>query len=162
MFRSILFSGALLAAGSSAALAQEVAISGKDFLSGAGDAKIAELARQAAASGKTLVITAPPYWQDKATAKAHSGAANAAVRTSDAFFENVLVRIEVTTPAGKVGEAPKAAAPRPEARPEPKPAPPAPKPVVRAPPAPAPKPAPVEAPPPTPARMCAKARGPGK
>ncbi len=52
MFKRILFTGALFAAG--AASAQEVAISGKDFLSGAGDAKIAELARQAAASGKTL------------------------------------------------------------------------------------------------------------
>src|SRR6478752_3546184 len=92
MFRSLFFTGALLAAG--AASAQEVAISGKDFLSGAGDAKIAELARQAAASGKTLLISAPPYWQDKAASKAHSAAANASVRTSDAFFENVMVRVE--------------------------------------------------------------------
>ena len=84
MFRSMLFTGALLAA--SAASAQEVAISGKDFLSGAGDAKIAELARQAAASGKTLLISAPPYWQDKAASKVHAGAANATVRMSDAFI----------------------------------------------------------------------------
>ena len=54
MYRSIFLAAALLAAGSLAA--QEVAISGKDFLSGAGDAKIAELARQAAASGKTLML----------------------------------------------------------------------------------------------------------
>ncbi len=97
MFKRILFTSALFAAG--AVSAQEVAISGKDFLSGAGDAKIAELARQAAASGRTLVITAPPYWQDKAAAKAHSAAANASVRTSDAFFENVMVRVEDSKPA---------------------------------------------------------------
>ena len=42
MFKRILLIGALFAAG--AVSAQEVAISGKDFLSGAGDAKIAELA----------------------------------------------------------------------------------------------------------------------
>ena len=157
MVRSILFAGALLASG--AVCAQEVAISGKDFLSGAGDAKIAELARQAAASGKTLVISAPPYWQDKAASKAHSGAANASLRMSDAFFENVMVRIEDAKSA-KVAEvaAPKPA-PKPEARPEPKPEPkpetrvaatPAPKaaPIEAPAPAPAPKPAPVEAPPP--------------
>jgi len=154
MFKRILFTGALFAAG--AASAQEVAISGKDFLSGAGDAKIAELARQAAASGKTLVITAPPYWQDKAAAKAHSAAANASVRTSDAFFENVMVRVEDSkaAKAAAVEPAPKPAPPpkpeaKPEPKPEPRPAPPVRKPVEEAP-APAPKPAPVEAPPPAP------------
>jgi len=153
MFRSILFVGCLAAAG--VASAQEVAISGKDFLSGAGDAKIAELARQAAASGKQLVITAPPYWQDKAAAKAHAGAANASVRTSDAFFENVMVRIEDAKPSSKAVAAepapppkpvPAKPEPRPEPpKPEPKPVAPAPKPVVAAPPA---RPAPVETPPP--------------
>ena len=160
MFKRILFTGALFAAG--AASAQEVAISGKDFLSGAGDAKIAELARQAAASGKTLVITAPPYWQDKAAAKAHSAAANASVRTSDAFFENVMVRVEDSkaAKAAPVEPAPKPAPPpakveaKPEQKPEPKPEPrPAPPPVrkpVEEAPAPAPKPVPVETPPPPP------------
>ena len=158
MFKRILFTGALFAAG--AASAQEVAISGKDFLSGAGDAKIAELARQAAASGKTLVITAPPYWQDKAAAKAHSAAANASVRTSDAFFENVMVRVEDSkaAKAAAVEPAPKPAPPakpeakpeqKPEPKPEPRPAPPVRKPVEEAP-APAPKPAPVVTPPPPP------------
>lgn len=153
MFKRILLTGALFAAG--AASAQEVAISGKDFLSGAGDAKIAELARQAAASGKTLVITAPPYWQDKAAAKAHSAAANASVRTSDAFFENVMVRVEDAKPAAKAAPAevaPRPAPPaKPEPKPEPRPAPPARKPVVEeAAPAPAPRPARVETPPPPP------------
>jgi len=161
MFRSLFFTGALLAAG--VACAQEVAISGKDFLSGAGDAKIAELARQAAASGKTLLISAPPYWQDKAASKAHAGAANASVRMSDAFFENVMVRVEDSKASTKTVEspapapAPKAAAPKPEpARPEPKPVEPKPAPPM-AKPAPvetpaAPKPAPVEAAPPPPVK----------
>ena len=147
MFRSILFTCALFGAGTAAA--QEVAISGKDFLSGAGDAKIAELARQAAASGKTLIITAPPYWQDKAAAKAHAGAANASVRASDAFFENVMVRIEDAKAAPRAAEA---AAPKPAPAPAPKAEtkvvapPPAPRPVAAPPPAPAP--APVVTPPP--------------
>lgn len=151
MFRSLLFTCALLAAG--AACAQEVAISGKDFLSGAGDAKIAELARQAAASGKTLLISAPPYWQDKAASKVHAGAANASVRMSDAFFENVMVRVEDSKAAPKVAEAPapapKAAPAKPEPRPvEVKPAPPMARPApVEAPVA--PKPAPVDVPPPS-------------
>ena len=161
MFRSIVLAGALLSAG--AVSAQEVAISGKDFLSGAGDAKIAELARQAAASGKTIVITAPPYWQDKAAAKVHSGAANASVRMSDAFFENVMVKVEDSKGAPKTVEpvakpvVPKAEV-KPESKPEVKPEPKAePRPAqlpVRKPaeetPAPAPAPKPVETPPPPP------------
>ena len=158
MFRSLFFTGALLAAG--AACAQEVAISGKDFLSGAGDAKIAELARQAAASGKTLLISAPPYWQDKAASKVHAGAANATVRMSDAFFENVMVRVEDSKASAKTVEtpapAPKAPSkpepPRPEPKPvEPKPAPPMAKPAPVETPV-APKPAPLEAPPPPPVK----------
>ncbi len=101
--------------------------------------RIAELARQAAASGKTLVISAPPYWQDKAAAKVRAGAANASVRMSDAFFENVMVRVEDSKVAAKPVEAPVAKASKPEPRSEPK--------VVETRPvAPMPKPAPVEAP----------------
>jgi len=75
-------------------LAQEVAINGKDFESGAADAKLAEIARQAAAAGKSVVVTAPAYWQGKAAAKLHAGAPNANVQAKEGFFENVLVRIE--------------------------------------------------------------------
>jgi len=75
-------------------LAQEVAINGKDFESGAADAKLAEIARQAAAAGKSVVVTAPAYWQGKAAAKLHAGAPNANVQSKEGFFENVLVRIE--------------------------------------------------------------------
>ena len=161
MYRNIVLASALLAAG--AVSAQEVAISGKDFLSGAGDAKIAELARQAAASGKTIVITAPPYWQDKAAAKVHSGAANASVRMSDAFFENVMVKVEDGKAAPKAVEpAVKAAAAKVEAKPEskpevkaePRPTAPVRKPVEEAPaPAPAPKPAEAPTPPPAPVEV---------
>jgi hypothetical protein len=121
-------------------LAQEVVINGKDFESGAGDAKLAEIARQAAATGKTVVVTTPPYWQAQAIAKLHAGSANVQLKTSDAFFENVMVRVvgndsaskSVTDPAAKVAdaahpvkpmEAPKPAEVKPV---EPKPAPPAP------------------------------------
>lgn len=75
-------------------LGQEVAVSGKDFESGAADAKLAEIARQAAAAGKAVVVTAPAYWQGKVAAKLHAGAPNATVQTKEGFFENVLVRIE--------------------------------------------------------------------
>ena len=107
MYKRVLFTGLLL---SNAAFAQETVISGKDFLSGAGDAKLAEIARQAAAEGKSVQITAPKYWQDKAAAKVHAGAADARVQTSEGFLENVVVKIV----AGKA-EAPKAAAETPAA-----------------------------------------------
>jgi hypothetical protein len=64
------------------------------------------------------VITAPPYWQDKAAAKAHSAAANASVRTSDAFFENVMVRVEDSKAAKAAAVEP---APKPRHRPSPSP-----------------------------------------
>ncbi len=85
-------------------MAQEVAITGKDFESGAGDAKLAEIARQAAASGKTIIVSAPPYWQEKAIAKLHAGSAAVHLKTEDAFFENVLVRIVAAEPAKPVTE----------------------------------------------------------
>jgi hypothetical protein len=91
MFKRILLASALL---STAALAQQVDISGKDFLSGAGDARLADIARQAAASGKKVVVTAPKYWQDKVSAKLHAGAANVNVQMSEGFFESVAVRID--------------------------------------------------------------------
>ncbi|HEX4479897.1 MAG TPA: hypothetical protein VH082_03755 [Rudaea sp.] len=86
-----LMSTALMA---SAVWAQEVSVDGKDFLSGAGDAKLADIARQAAAAGKHVVVTAPNYWQSKVAAKLHAGAANVDVQMKEGFFENVLVRIE--------------------------------------------------------------------
>jgi hypothetical protein len=108
MFKRILLASALF---STAALAQQVDISGKDFLSGAGDAKLADIARQAAASGKKVVVTAPKYWQDKISAKLHAGAANVSVQMSEGFFESVAVRID----EGKAAAAPKAEPPAPAA-----------------------------------------------
>ncbi|HEX6834181.1 MAG TPA: hypothetical protein VF132_11660, partial [Rudaea sp.] len=143
MVKRLLVSSLLLA---TSAMAQEVAITGKDFLSGAGDAKLAQAGRDAAAQGKVVVITAPKYWLNQAAAKVHAGAA-VKVTTSEGFFENVVVRIEDAKAAKaetpKPAEAPKAeAAPKPAPKPEPKPEPK---------PAPAPAPAPVAPPAPTPA-----------
>ncbi|MEO8803083.1 MAG: hypothetical protein ABI304_13670 [Rudaea sp.] len=90
MIKSLILVGLLV---SGAALAQQVDISGKDFQSGAGDAKLAQIAQQAAAEGKPVVVTAPSYWQAKIEAKLHAGAANVQVRQNEGFFENVLVRI---------------------------------------------------------------------
>ena len=103
MFKRILLASALLAA--TAAMAQEVSIDGKDFLSGAGDARLADIAKQAASSGKKLVVTAPQYWQDKVAAKLHAGAANATVQMKEGFFENVLVRVEDAKAAPKAESA---------------------------------------------------------
>lgn len=91
MFKRILFAAALV---SSSAIAQEVDINGKDFLSGAGDARLADIARQAAAQGKRVVVTAPDYWQSKIAAKLHAGASNLDVQMKEGFFENVLVRVD--------------------------------------------------------------------
>lgn len=88
---------ALLFAGT--ALGQQVDVSGKDFLSGAGDAKLAGIAQQAAAAGKSLEVTAPDYWQAKVAAKLHAAAADVAVKSNNGFFENVLVKIVDVAPA---------------------------------------------------------------
>jgi len=92
MYKRIFLAAALLV--SAAAVAQQVDINGKDFLSGAGDARLAEIARQAAAQNKKLVVTAPDYWQAKVAAKLRAGAANVDIQPIEGFFENVLVRME--------------------------------------------------------------------
>ncbi|HJU25780.1 MAG TPA: hypothetical protein VJ722_03800, partial [Rhodanobacteraceae bacterium] len=110
---------ALFAAGS--ALAQEAAISGADFTGGKADAQLKAIGSQAAASGRTVVITAPAYWQEKAGAKVRAGAHGkpVAIRFSNGFYENVLVRSEAPAPKP---EAKAAAQSRPKAaaRPEPR------------------------------------------
>lgn len=113
MFKRILFAAALV---SSSAIAQEVDINGKDFLSGAGDARLADIARQAAAQGKRVVVTAPDYWQSKIAAKLHAGASNLDVQMKEGFFENVLVRIDDGKAAAAAkADADKAAATKAEA-----------------------------------------------
>jgi hypothetical protein len=137
---------------------QNVDISGAEFQSGGGDAKLATVGREAAKSGKRVVVTAPQEWHGRIAAKIRAGGA-ADVVMKDGFYENVLVRVE---------EKP-AEPPKPEPKPEPKrqvatervpqdvpgpkptlppPAEPAPAPVVAAPP-----PAPVAAPAPPPVRQ---------
>ena len=95
---------------SSASAQQNTDISAEQFTSGAANAKLSALGRQAAASGKRLVVTAPQHWHAQIAAKIRAGG-NADVVLKDGFYETVLVRIED-----------KAAEP---AKPEPKPEPPA-------------------------------------
>jgi hypothetical protein len=111
---------ALVVAG--AALAQDAAISGADFTHGKADAQLAAIGGKAAASGKTVVVTAPAYWQAKVAGKIRAGAHGkpVAIRFSNGFYENVLVRTESAAAAG-VAEKP-AAKPQPRvaAKAEPK------------------------------------------
>ncbi|MET0230558.1 MAG: hypothetical protein ABW186_06475 [Rhodanobacteraceae bacterium] len=167
--RKFLLAAALVAAPVFAQ--QNVDISGADFQSGAGDARFSSLGREAAKSGKRIVVTAPQEWHAKIAAKIRAGG-GADVVLKDGFYENVLVRIEE-----KPAEPPKPE-PKPEAKPEPKPASrtasndrvpldvpgpkptlpvPEPKPVVTAPPPPVATPAPVAAPPPTAAKAASVA-----
>jgi len=139
---------------------QNVDISGKDFESGAGDAKFATLGREAAASGKRIVVTAPQQWHSKIAAKIRAGGA-ADVVLKDGFYENVLVRVE-DKPAEPPKPEPKVEAARAEPKPAPKavaqrvpvevpgPKPTLPPPVEPAPAAPAREVAAVSAPPPAP------------
>lgn len=143
MLKRLILASALFAASASAQ--QNTDISGADFSSGKADAKLAALAKQAAAEGKRLVITAPADWHKSLSAKLHAGG-HADVVLRDGFYENVIVRVEDKP------EEPKPAAEKAPVRATPKavaaaPAPaPAPAPVVReaAPVAPAPAPAPVK------------------
>lgn len=142
MLKRFVLASALLAG---PALAQHnTDISGEAFLSGSGDATLVTMGRQAAASGKRLVITAPGEWHARIASKVNAGGKVDLV-LRDGFYETVLVRIE-----DKPAEAPK---PKADAKPEPTPVParvaaaPVPaKPAVVPMPAPAPTPAPVEAP----------------
>src|SRR5690348_10801702 len=96
---------ALFAAG--AAMAQDAAISGADFTHGKADAQLAAIGGRAAADGQTVVVTAPTYWQAKAAAKIRAGAHGkpVAIRFSNGFYENVLVRTEAGAPVEAAAEA---------------------------------------------------------
>lgn len=129
----------LMAACAGSAMAQQnTDISGEQFTSGSANSTLTTLGRQAAASGKQLVVTAPQHWHAKIAASIRAGG-DANFVLKDGFYETVLVRVAE-------------AAPEP-AKPEPAPPPPKPepKPAVAPPPPPPPPPAPVvEAPPPAP------------
>jgi hypothetical protein len=147
----------LMAACAGSAMAQQnTDISAEQFNSGSANSTLSTLGRQAAASGKQLVVTAPQHWHAKIAASIRAGG-NAKVVLKDGFYETVLVRVaEVAEEPAKPEPAP---APAPAPKPEPKrapapPPPPPPAPVVQTPPpAPAPAPAPepvVQTPPPAP------------
>jgi outer membrane biosynthesis protein TonB len=154
--RKLLLAVALAAAPAFAQ--QNIDISGADFQSGAGDARLSTLGREAAKSGKRVVVTAPQEWHAKIAAKIRAGGA-ADVVLKDGFYENVLVRVEEKAAEPPKPE-PKAEA-KAEPKPEPKPAPraaandrvpldvPGPKPTLP-PPTPAPEPKPVVTAPPPP------------
>ena len=102
MLKRALLIGLLLSG--TAIAQQELAISGKDIESGAADARLTALAKQAAAAGKPVVVNAPAIWHDKIAATLRAaGASN--VRLNDGFLENVVVRVE-DKPATKVEPAP--------------------------------------------------------
>lgn len=142
---------------------QNLDISEKDVASGAAQARLSAVARQAASSGKRVVVTAPQHLHAQiAAGLAAGGKADVVLR--DGFYENVLVRVEDKVeepPKVEPKPAPKPVAPPPPPRPSPAPAPatpsrpaavverpnpPSPPPVQSRPVAPAP--APVAAPPP--------------
>ncbi len=136
--KSILF---MMALWSGMALAQDVGVTGAELLAGAGDAKLAALGRQAADSGKRVVVSAPDYWHDKVAQKILAGAHGTKIDLvmKDSFVEAVVVRL-----ADKNSEPAVAVVP---VKPTPPAAPAvvAPKPVVAATPAPVAAPKPVAA-----------------
>ncbi len=139
---------ALMAMVASGAWAQQnVDITAEQFNSGAANAELTTLGRQAATSGKRLVVTAPQHWHAQIAARIRAGG-DAEIVLKDGFYETLLVRVED-----------KAAEP---AKPEPKPEPaavaaaakPAPAPVAAVPkPAPVVQPPKAEAPPPPPVQV---------
>lgn len=91
MLKKLMLAAALAA--TPAMAQQNTDISGAHFLDGKGDATLAALGRQAAVSGKRLVITAPSDWHAKIAAKVRAGG-KAEVVMREGFYENVLVRVE--------------------------------------------------------------------
>lgn len=149
-----------LAAGSVAAQ-QSADIKGEDLTSGAADARLAGIGREAAASGQRVVVTAPQYWHGSIAAKLRAGGGSRLnVVLRDGFYENVVIRVEAATPepppraeappARPAAERAPAAAPTPP--PAARPAPPQPPPPAPAEPArsAAPEPAPAQTPVPAP------------
>jgi hypothetical protein len=157
----------------SSAWAQQADITGAQLLSGEADARLQQIARQAAATDKKVVISAPAYWHDLILEQVRKGGGdNVAVEVRDSFAESVLVRIDEgeaaavpaaspePTPAPVVTPSPTptptpAPAPRPVATPTPSPRPAAPTP------SPTPRPAATPAPAPRPVATPAPAPSPG-
>ena len=109
---------------------QNVDISAEQFNSGDANGTLASLGRQAAATGKKLVITAPAHWHARIAASIRSGG-NADIVLKDGFYENVLVRVEAGAAEPAKEEAkPVEAKPEPVAEPADLPVSPPPPPVV--------------------------------
>lgn len=117
----------LMAMVATSAMAQQnIDINAEQFKSGAANAELTALGRQAADSGKRLVVTAPQHWHAQIAARIRAGG-NADVVLKDGFYETLLVRVEDKAPEPAKAEpkpAPVAVAPKPEpapvaARPEP-------------------------------------------
>ncbi|MEO7199244.1 MAG: hypothetical protein ABIY56_03405, partial [Dokdonella sp.] len=102
---------AMLLLSGTAAAQQNIDISAEEFASGSADQKLSALGREAATSGKRLVVTAPEHWHAQIAGKIRAGG-KADLVLKDGFYETVLVRVEA------------------------KPEPPKPEPVVKAEPAP--------------------------
>lgn len=90
MSRKLVLAAALFAATASAQ--QSVDINAADFSSGKGDAALAALAKQAAAEGKRVVVTAPKEWHKSIASKLGKGQADVVLR--EGFYESLLARVE--------------------------------------------------------------------
>jgi hypothetical protein len=139
---------------------QNIDITAEQFNSGEANGQLTALGRQAAASGKRLVVTAPQHWHAQIAARIRAGG-QADVVLKDGFYETLLVRVEdeapePAKPEPKPTPAPVAVAPKPapapvRTQPEPRkvevpPAPPVQQVVETPPPAPVPAPAPAPEP----------------
>jgi hypothetical protein len=150
----------------SSAWAQQADITGAQLLSGEADARLQQIARQAAASDKKVVISAPAYWHDLILEQVRKGGGdNVAVEVRDSFAESVLVRIDEGKAAAAPAPSPeptpaRGATPSPTPTPTPAAAPtPAPRPVAT--PTPSPRPAvPTPTPTPTPRPVAMPAAAP--
>ena len=133
---------ALLA--SSAWAQQNIDITAEQFNSGAANAELTTLGRQAAASGKRLVVTAPQHWHAQIAARIRAGG-QAEIVLKDGFYETLLVRVEDKAaepakpePVAAAAKPAPVAAPAPTPTPTPRPAPVAEPPAAIEPPPPAP------------------------
>jgi len=133
---------ALLA--SSAWAQQNIDITAEQFNSGAANAELTTLGRQAAASGKRLVVTAPQHWHAQIAARIRAGG-QAEIVMKDGFYETLLVRVEDKAaepakpePVAAAAKPAPVAAPAPTPTPTPRPAPVAEPPAAIEPPPPAP------------------------
>ncbi len=108
---------------SSAWAQQNVDITAEQFNSGAANAELTTLGRQAAASGKRLVVTAPQHWHAQIASRIRAGG-DAEIVLKDGFYEALLVRVEDKSaepakPEPKAEPARVAAAPKPMSAPPP-------------------------------------------